>query len=194
LRRKNRKRSNGVARTCALDSLRALVAGARRVFRQQRGLKTMAISNSNAAMIAVEPMNSVHTDSSLRNAHSERIHRGGLIINVRAFLVGARNPAPEWFLSLLVFHELMHTYTRPVNTTSTLRKKHPSESAVTLNHLHVLALEKFVLTKMGKVEELKWLDQQYRTASPPAYKRAWEIVNDVEGVDRLLNELKVAAR
>jgi hypothetical protein len=57
-----------------------------------------------------------------------------------------------------------------------------------------LALEKFVLAKMGKVDELKWLDHRYRTASAPAYKRAWEIVNDVEGVEKVLNELKAAAR
>jgi len=117
-----------------------------------------------------------------------------LIINVRGFLGGAANPLPEWFLPFLVFHELMHTYTRPVNTTSAIVKRHSSEPAVTLNHLHVLALEKFVLTRMGKVDELKWVDHRYRTASPPAYKRAWEIVNDVEGVDALLNELKAAAR
>jgi predicted nucleic acid-binding protein len=116
-----------------------------------------------------------------------------LMINVRRFLASAGNRTPDWFLPMLVFHELMHTYTRPVNTTSALRKKHASEPALVLNHLHVLALEKFVLTKLGKADELKWLDQSYRTTAPPAYKRAWEIVND-EGVDAFLNELKAAAR
>ena len=117
-----------------------------------------------------------------------------LIINVRGFLVSAGNPTPDWFFPLLVFHELMHTYTRPVNTSSTLRKKHSFESVVTLNHLHVLALEKLVLTKLRKVDDLQWLDRRYRTASPAAYKRAWEIVNDVEGVEAFLSELKAAAR
>ena len=116
-----------------------------------------------------------------------------LIINVRGFLASAGNLRPEWQFPLLVFHELMHTYTRPVNTSSALRRKHSSESPVILNHLHVMALEKFVLTKMGKVEELQWTDRSYRTGVP-AYKRAWEIVNDVEGVEPFLSELKVAAR
>jgi hypothetical protein len=117
-----------------------------------------------------------------------------LIINVRRFLSSAKMPDPEWAFPLLVYHELMHTYTRAVNTSSPLRKKHSSEAAVTLNHLHVVALEHFVLTKMGKREELKWLDRLYRTAATPPYKRAWEIVNDVEGVEALLAELKAAAR
>lgn len=117
-----------------------------------------------------------------------------LIINVRGFLASAGNRSPEWFLPLLVFHELMHTYTRPVNAASALRKKHATESAVTLNHLHVMALEHLVLTRMGKLEELKWLDRDYRTASPPAYKRAWEIVNDVESVEAFVAELRLPAR
>jgi hypothetical protein len=117
-----------------------------------------------------------------------------LIINVRGFLASAGNRRPEWFLPLLVFHELMHTYTRKVNTVSVLRKKHAAESAATLNHLHVMALEHLVLTKMGKLDELKWLDRDYRTASSPAYKRAWEIVNDIESVEAFVAELRMTSR
>jgi hypothetical protein len=116
-----------------------------------------------------------------------------LMINVRGFLASGGNSAPDWFLPLLVYHELMHTYTRSVNVSSSLRKKHGSEAALTLNHLHVLALEKFVLTKMGKLTELSWLDDRYRTRLSPGYRRAWEIVNDVEGVEGFVNELKAGA-
>lgn len=117
-----------------------------------------------------------------------------LIINVRGFLASAGNQRPDWFFSLLVFHELMHTYTRSVNTSSVLRAKYSSESPLTLNHLHVLALEKFVLTALGKTEELHWLDRDYRTAASPGYRRAWELVNDAEGVDAFLMELRTAGR
>ena len=117
-----------------------------------------------------------------------------LMINVRGFLASAGNPAPDSDFPRLVFHELMHTYTRSVNVSSALRKKHASEPPVTLNHLHVLALEKFVLTKLGRTAQLKALDERYRTRAPATYKRAWEIVNDVESVDAFLAELKTAAR
>lgn len=116
-----------------------------------------------------------------------------LIINIRGFLASAGNERPDWFFPLLVFHELMHTYTRTVSMSSALRAKYRSESPLTLNHLHVLALEKFVLTALGRTEELRWLDHDYRTDAPAGYRRAWEIVG-AEGVDAFLTELKAAGR
>ena len=114
-----------------------------------------------------------------------------LLVNVRGFLASAGNRQPDWFFPLLVFHELMHTYTREVNVSSALRAKYAAEVPLTLNHLHVLALEKFVLTALGKVEELHWLDHDYRTQAPAGYRRAWEIVN-AEGVEPFLAELRSA--
>lgn len=114
-----------------------------------------------------------------------------LLINVREFLASAGNRRPDWFFPLLVFHELMHTYTRAVNTSSALRAKYASETPLTLNHLHVLALEKFVLTRLGMVEELRWLDRDYRSEAPAGYRRAWEIIN-AEGVEPFMAELKAA--
>lgn len=116
-----------------------------------------------------------------------------LIINIRGFLASAGNQRPDWFFALLVFHELMHTYTRAVNTSSPLRAKYSSEPPITLNHLHVLALEKFVLTALGKAEELRWLDRDYRTEASRGYRRAWEIVN-AEGVEPFLAELRTAGQ
>jgi hypothetical protein len=113
-----------------------------------------------------------------------------LMVNVRPYLVSSARRRPDWMWSFTVFHELMHTYTRAANTSSPLRARYSSELPVTLNHLHVLALERFVLTKMGKADELKWLDNDYRTTTQTAYKRAWEIVSDIEGVERVLAELR----
>jgi hypothetical protein len=54
-----------------------------------------------------------------------------------------------------------------------------------------MAIEKFALMKLGKIEELKYLDYQYRNNPPPAYyKRAWEIVNDIEGHEPFIKELR----
>jgi len=117
-----------------------------------------------------------------------------LMINVRSFLATAQNPAPPEFLSEAVFHELMHHYVSPVFATSALRKKYEKEPSVTLYHLHVMALERFALLKLGKTTELKYLDYLYRTDPAPSYyKRAWEIVNDIEGYEAFIKELKAIA-
>jgi len=117
-----------------------------------------------------------------------------LIINVKPFLSSAAKPVSLSVFPIIVFHELMHTYLRGVVDNSLLRKKYAAESFMTLNHLHLMALEKFVLVKSGDTATLKWLDEDYRTNAytsfPPDYKRAWEIVNDNEGYEAFINELK----
>jgi hypothetical protein len=117
-----------------------------------------------------------------------------LLINMRPFLAStATVPGlrwPESYFPGLVFHELMHHYVSPVSPVSKLRRKYSSEVPQTLNHLHVMALEKVVFSRLRLSSELKFLDQAYRTTAPPAYKRAWEIVNDVEGEHAFIAELK----
>jgi hypothetical protein len=43
-----------------------------------------------------------------------------------------------------------------------------------LNLPHIMALEKLVLLKLRKSEELRALDEIYRTQRTPMHKRAWE--------------------
>ena len=115
-----------------------------------------------------------------------------LMINVRAFLSSEQSPVPPEHFAEDVFPELMHHYTQPVNASSALRKKYATEPPVVLSHLHVMAIEKFALLKLGRTEELKYLDYQYRNNPPPAYyKRAWEIVNDIEGYESFIREMKL---
>lgn len=117
-----------------------------------------------------------------------------LFMNVRPHLSSAKMPLPDWRFAFVVFHELMHTYILPVRPVSELRnRKYASEAQAILVHLHVAALEKFVLTKLGETEKLRDLDEQYRTRSPAAYRRAWEIVN-TEGHEAFIKELKLARR
>lgn len=113
-----------------------------------------------------------------------------LIFSIKQFLSSSPNQRPVSTIPMLLFHEVMHTYPHPVYTTSALRKKYASETNGVLNHLHLMALEKFVLTKLNKTEVLQWLDDQYRNLSRGDLKRAWEIVNDIEGYEVLLKELK----
>jgi hypothetical protein len=43
---------------------------------------------------------------------------------------------------------------------------------------------------MGRVEELKHVVAGYRASKNPAYKRAWEIVDQVEDYQAFVKELK----
>lgn len=113
-----------------------------------------------------------------------------LIIYVKRFLSSAEKPLPIWAFPELLFHEIMHTYTRSVYDISLLRKKYATEVPVILNHLHSMALEKLVLVKLNKTEILQWLDNRYRNQFGPDYKRAWEIVSDIEGYEAFIKELK----
>jgi hypothetical protein len=108
-----------------------------------------------------------------------------MFITVREFLSDASNPPPNWMFAVYLFHELMHQYVRPVLESSPLRKKYASEPQVVQLHLHVMALVRFALIKSGKDVELKYVDAQARGVN-----RAWEIVNDIEGHEVFLNELK----
>jgi hypothetical protein len=117
-----------------------------------------------------------------------------LMINVRPFLVAAKDHPPAGDFTEKVFHELMHYYVEPVHAKSGVRKKYAAESPVVVNHLHVMALEKFALLRLGKVDELKYLEHLYETDPAPSYyKRAWQIVNDVEGYEAFIKELKASA-
>jgi hypothetical protein len=117
-----------------------------------------------------------------------------LLINLRPFLSSTAalrgRRWPQWYFPGLVFHELMHHYVMPVTPESVLRRKYEREPVVTLNHLHVMALERVVFSKLGLAEQLTFLDRDYRTASAPEYRRAWEIVNDIEGAQSFISELK----
>ena len=118
-----------------------------------------------------------------------------LLVNVRPFLSTATARLPDSHFSLILFHELMHTYILPVRSRSELRsKKYASEPPGVRVHLHVMALEKFALTKLGREQLLKDLDDRHRNvAAPAAYKRAWEIVAS-EGHEAFIRELKQASQ
>jgi hypothetical protein len=113
-----------------------------------------------------------------------------LIIDVTPFLPTAAKHAPDWEFAEVVFHELMHTYVSPVLGRSALMKKYKDEPSTTRYHLHVMAIEVMTLRKLGRTDRLKVIDQDYRNGPEPAYRRAWEIVNDIEGHRRFIEELR----
>ncbi len=116
-----------------------------------------------------------------------------LLISTKAHLSTATQPAPDWYFGFVVYHEIMHHYARAAYETSALRKKYASESAVTLNHLHVVALEIVALKTLGKRAELEYLADRYRRTTSIGHRRAWEIVG-IEGEQALIQEMKQVAR
>jgi hypothetical protein len=112
-----------------------------------------------------------------------------LMVNVRQYLAGAAHPAPAGDFSEKLFHELMHHYVSSIGINTPLRKKYSAEPMIVQAHLHVIALEKLVLTKLGKTAELKFLEQEYVTSPKDSYARAWQIVNE-EGYEKFIDELR----
>jgi hypothetical protein len=115
-----------------------------------------------------------------------------LLINVRRFMDGPtqRKPQPMHMFSALVFHELLHTYIGHYSSLkSSLIEKYKSEQPIVLTHLHVMATMKHVYLKLGRAEQLGEIIAWDSAADDPAYRRAWQIVNDVEGYEAFVKEL-----
>lgn len=86
-----------------------------------------------------------------------------LLINVSGFLTKAERKQPDWLFAFIVYHELMHLYVRRIYDTSALRKKYAGEPLQTLNHIHVLALEKFALkSSAGAPNWSSWINATER--------------------------------
>jgi len=127
-----------------------------------------------------------------------------LFLNVSQFLPTADPRVDDRYFVENVYHELMHSYVKPASQRLQVARaqtrgsrraegsslKYADEDPIVLSHLHVMALEKFVLLKMGRAEELKHVAAGYRASKTPAYKRAWEIVDQVEDYQAFVKELK----
>lgn len=116
-----------------------------------------------------------------------------LVLNVSRFLKSYQNgkPALAGFRFIeLVFHELLHTFVgEHLNRPTPLILKYKSEDRVTRNHLHLMAVQKYVYTAMNRTDLLDFLEKRYTTIKSPAYQRAWEIVTKIEGHDAFVLEL-----
>jgi len=117
-----------------------------------------------------------------------------LLINVRPFLDGPtqQQPRPLFLLSAVVFHELLHTYVLGALPpgTSALLEKYKGEEPLVKNHLHLLAVMKLVYLKLDRAEHLQQIMEKDRALGNPGYGRAWQIVNDLEGHDAFVHELR----
>lgn len=93
-----------------------------------------------------------------------------------------------------VWHELMHRQIalllgRGAERESALLRRHAGEAPVTLNHLHLLALEHMVYRHLGREEEFHARGRAYGARGNHAYARAYEIVV-AEGAEAFVAELR----
>ncbi len=116
-----------------------------------------------------------------------------LVIGIGRFLDGPTqgNPRPVFLFSAELFHELLHTYIRPFPPpNSKLMEKYKNEPILVQTHLHLMAVMKQVYLKLGRSEQLKEIIARDGAAPNPAYRRAWQIVNDIEGHQAFVAELR----
>lgn len=118
-----------------------------------------------------------------------------LMVNMRKYMSSATNgnPRPKHLFKGLVFHELLHTYVYDILKeceTTPLLKKYEDEAGSVLSHIHLMAVMKHVYIKSGLLKELEDIMNKDR-AIGSVYKRAWEIVNDLENYQDFIEELKI---
>lgn len=119
-----------------------------------------------------------------------------LIFGLRWFL----DPEPwlhsvsrEDAFSALVFHELLHVWVdENINKDlSPMLAKYRSEDFDVLDHLHLMAIQKMVYLKIGRLDLLEYIGKSYASYQGPLYRRAWEIVNDIEGYEALVQDIVI---
>jgi hypothetical protein len=117
-----------------------------------------------------------------------------LLINGRSFLKSATHgdPNTDTYFVGVSSHELFHNFVgENLDWPSPLIKKYQEqgEAGIVLNHLHLMALQKAIYLKLGRTHELDELIANDAHIGP-GYRRAWEIVNSVEGYQPFVSELQ----
>ena len=116
-----------------------------------------------------------------------------LIINGRLYLSSPmkQNPWPLSRFSAVVFHEILHTHLPLLyGGKSLLLAKYKDETPVAQNHLHLFSVVKHVYLKLGREQQLSDIVTTESSGKDPSYARAWEIVNNIEGHEPFLKELR----
>lgn len=112
-----------------------------------------------------------------------------LIINMTRYLNSCMSPKPalgdEDFIDL-VFHEVLHTWVVENLENSQLRRKYKDEAPSVRNHMHLMAIQKFVYSKLNRPDLIIMLDTTYARIGG-TYARAWEIVQ-IEGIEAFMQE------
>ncbi len=115
-----------------------------------------------------------------------------LVLGLRSYLDSELWEEPisrEDAFAALVFHELLHIWVDDaINGESALLTKYGNEHIHVREHIHLMAIQKMVYLKL-QPDMLKFLDESYRKFASSEYRRAWEIVNDIEGYEKVLQDI-----
>lgn len=114
-----------------------------------------------------------------------------ILIPMKRWFASLGGKEPMYGFSDVIFHELLHRYlTSNFDADkSVLIKKYKAERQQVLSHLHSMALQKMIYSDLKRTDLLKWLDRDYNELIGGDYRRAWEIVNSIEGYDVFVSEL-----
>lgn len=118
-----------------------------------------------------------------------------LILNVTHFLktyMVARPTQGSAEFAVLLFHELLHVWlTEHLPATTPLLTKYAAESLPTRNHLHLVAIQRYLMRKLKRQDMLDFMKSDY-VKMGGGHKRAWDIVEQEE--DNFIRELLPSAQ
>lgn len=126
------------------------------------------------------PAGEIRADLTLCNSPSESAPQSGRVtVNMRFALASfAKSPVSLRYKANTLFHELLHIFMfhHPVHS-SKLLEKHAAEPERVRTHLHLLALQKAALLRLGDMDGLKEVIAVDSALPGGFYKRAWELVD-----------------
>jgi len=116
-----------------------------------------------------------------------------MLLGLRGFLEKSNDGiSDEEHFAAFVFHELLHMwlFENMLKDKSALLEKYKFEHSHVLSHIHLMAIQKFVYLNLGCHDMVAMLSELYSKSSfHSAYKRAWEIVNDIEGYEVVIQDI-----
>lgn len=167
----------GKIKTAWRDELQGKVAEFRSLW-DQTGPALMA---TEVALTGLQPPSQVSARLTLCNIPSQSIL--GISVNMRYALKSfTAQPVPLRYKVDTLFHEILHkTLAGHVPDDSALLASNANESPCVRSHLHLLAVQKAVLLRLGEesaLHDVVDIDGQLPDA---CYRRAWSIVNKTDG-------------
>ena len=120
-----------------------------------------------------------------------------LVVNVSPMLPPAPAPPLPWaYFFTTLHHELLHRYLNENFSDDVLRRSpllrkyiEQGEKRMVTGHLHLLAVQLDVYSRLGRTAELEEINRSNATSKETSYRRAWEIVSRVEPEGAFVAEL-----
>jgi hypothetical protein len=115
-----------------------------------------------------------------------------LLINIRYSLSSfTDHPLEKDVTMSIFFHEILHRYLDDkIPSNSQLLEKYKGENETVLSHLHLFALQKAVYLRLKQDSILQKVIAKDQSLPNGSYKRAWQIINDLENYQDFLRELQ----